>query len=75
MKKQGEGRRNILDVTEEIIKLLSKKSDLSVKAISEEVGSQWETTIKSLEFLKRISLVQEKKGDISYKAERLWSLK
>lgn len=75
MKKQGEGRRNILEVTEEIIKLLSNKSDLSVKAISEEVGSQWETTIKSLEFLKRIGLVQEKKGDISYKAERLWSLK
>ena len=75
MKKQGEGRRNILEVTEEIIKLLSNKSDLSVKAISEEVGSQWETTIKSLEFLKRIGLVQEKKGDVSYKAERLWSLR
>jgi len=75
MQKQGEGRRNILEVTEEIIKLLSNKSDLSVKAISEEVGSQWETTIKSLEFLKRIGLVQEKKGDVSYRAERLWSLK
>jgi Mn-dependent DtxR family transcriptional regulator len=76
--KKGEskkGRRNILDVTEDILNLLSKKSNLSVKAISEEIGSQWETTIKSLEFLKRINLVKEKPGEKSYKTERLWSLK
>jgi Mn-dependent DtxR family transcriptional regulator len=76
--KKGEnkkGRRSILDVTEDILNLLSKKSNLSVKAISEEIGSQWETTIKSLEFLKRINLVKEKPGEKSYKAERLWSLK
>lgn len=75
MKKISEGRRSILDVIEDIIKLLSKKDSLSVKAISEGIGSQWETTIKALEFLKRINLVNEKAGDKSYKTERLWSLK
>ena len=70
-----EGRRSILDVTEDILKLLSKKENLSVKAISEIINSQWETTIKSLEFLKRINLVKEKAGEKSYKTERLWSLR
>ncbi len=70
-----EGRRSILDVIEDIIKLLSKKGNLSVKAISDEIGSQWETTIKALEFLKKINLVKEKEGDKSYKTERLFSLK
>ena len=70
-----EGRRSILDVIEDILKLLSEKDSLSVKAISDEVGSQWETTIKALEFMKRINLVQEKAGNTSYKTERLWNLK
>ncbi len=75
MGRVGKNRRSILDVTEDILKLLPKKNNLSVKAISEEVGSQWETTIKSLEFLKRVGLVKEKQGNKSYRTERLWSLK
>ena len=47
------GRRNILDVIENILKVLKKQDELSVKAISEEVRSQLETTIKALEFMKK----------------------
>lgn len=68
-------RRNILDVIEDILKVLKSKDNLSVKAISEEVESQWETTIKALEFMKRIGLVEEREGRITNKAERLFSLK
>ena len=73
MKKQG--RRSILNVTEDILNILSKKDNLSVKAISKEINSQWETTIKSLKFLKKINLVKEKSGNTSYKTERLFSLR
>lgn len=69
------GRRNILKVIEDIIKLLNKEKELSVKAISESIKSQWETTIKALEFMKKINLVKERKGKKTNKIERLFSLK
>ncbi|MBS3092971.1 hypothetical protein J4456_00125 [Candidatus Pacearchaeota archaeon] len=68
-------RRNILDVIEDILKILDKKKELSVKSIAREVRSQWETTIKALEFMKRVRLVKERQGKTSHKTERLFSLK
>jgi len=68
-------RRNILEVIEDIQKLLAKEKELSVKAISEKIGSQWETTIKALEFMKKINLVKEKQGKQTYKVERLFRLR
>lgn len=67
-------RRNILNVIEDIIKVLEKNKELSVKSISEKVNSQWETTIKALEFMKKIRIVKERKGKETYKSERLFSL-
>jgi predicted transcriptional regulator len=67
-------RRNILDVIEDILKVLKKNKELSVKSISNEVRSQWETTIKALEFMKRVNLVKERQGKKTHKAERLFSL-
>ncbi len=69
------GRRNILDIIEDILKVLKKQNELSVKAISEEVKSQWETTIKALEFMKRVELVKERQGKKTNKVERLFSLR
>jgi len=68
-------RRNILNVIENILKVLKKKDELSVKAISEEVNSQWETTIKALEFMKRVELVKERQGKKTNKVERLFRLR
>ena len=67
-------RRNILDVIEDILKVLKRNKELSVKSISNEVRSQWETTIKALEFMKRVNLVKERQGKKTHKAERLFSL-
>lgn len=63
-----------MDVIRDIRNLLKKEDELSVKAISEKVNSQWETTIKALEFMKEMGLVKERKGDKTYKEERLFSL-
>lgn len=69
------GRRNILNVIEDILSVLKKNDEMSVKALSEEVKSQWETTIKALEFMKKINLVKEREGKKTNKIERLFSLK
>ena len=67
-------RRNILSVIEDIINILKDEKELSVKAISHEVNSQWETTIKALDFMKKVGLVEERKGKETYKRERLFKL-
>jgi len=69
------GRRNILEVTEDILNLLKKENEMSVKTISEDIKSQWETTIKALEFMKRVNLVKERQGKKTNRIERLFSLK
>lgn len=68
-------RRNILNVIEDIQKILSKEKELSVKRISEKINSQWETTIKALEFMKKQGMVKERMNDKTERVERLFSLK
>jgi len=67
-------REGILAITERILKLLSK-GERSMHSISEELNIHWDSTVKSLEFLKRVGLVKERKGKKNYKYERLFSLK
>ena len=67
-------RRNILEVIEDIKKVLFKGEEMSVKKISEKIKSQWETTIKALEFMKKQRMVNERKGKKTHKVERLFSL-
>ncbi len=68
-------RRNILEIIEDIQKALSKGEEMSVKKISGKVKSQWETTIKALEFMKKQGLVKERLNDETERVERLFSLK
>jgi len=67
--------RNILNITEEIIKVLEKNKELSIRQISLKVKSHRAVVLKSLEFLKRIDYVKERKGDKSKVDTRLFSLK
>ncbi len=68
-------RRNILKVIEDILKVLKRKNEMSVQHISKEIKSQWETTFKALNFMKKINLVKEREGKKTNKTERLFSLK
>ncbi len=68
-------RRNILEVIEDIKGILSKEGEMSVKRISEKAKSQWETTIKALEFMKTQGMVKERMGTDTKRVERLFSLK
>lgn len=68
-------RRNILQIMEDIKKVLSKSEEMSVKRISENIKSQWETTIKALEFMKKQGMVKERLNDKTERIERLFSLK
>jgi len=67
--------RDILKITEEIIELLSKEEELSIRQISLKVKTHRAIALRSLEFLKRISLVEERKGTETKRIERLFSLK
>lgn len=66
--------RNILAITEDIIKLLSKEKELSIRQISLKVKTHRAVALKSLEFLRRINLVEERKGDETNRIERLFKL-
>ena len=66
--------RSILDITEEIVKLLKKNKELSVRQISIKVKSHRNVVLKSLEFLKKMDLVKERKADGNVDT-RLFSLK
>jgi predicted transcriptional regulator len=67
-------RRTILDITQDVIKILKKEEELSVRAISKKTNSQWRTVLKTLEFLKEINLVYETRGKKLNKNERIFSL-
>ncbi|MCK4647686.1 ArsR family transcriptional regulator [Candidatus Pacearchaeota archaeon] len=66
--------RNILIITEEIIKLLSKEKELSIRQISLRVKTHRAIALRSLEFLKRMNLVEERKGEETKRIERLFGL-
>jgi len=68
-------RRGILETSKAIFDLLKKERELSTKRISDKIGVDWRTTIKSLDFLIYVGLVKERKGKKTYKEERLFSLK
>ncbi len=66
--------RNILVITEQIIKILSKNKELSIRQISLKVKTHRTVALRSLEFLKRIKLVKERKGDETKRGDRLFRL-
>lgn len=70
MRKEG-----ILSITERVITYLEKHGESSIHSISSALKIHWNTTIKTLEFLKRINLAKERKGKKTYREERLFSLK
>lgn len=66
--------RNILMITEEILKILSKEKELSIRQISLKAKTHREVALKSLMFLKRIHLIKEREGTNTKRTERLFSL-
>jgi predicted ArsR family transcriptional regulator len=67
--------RGVLIITEEIVKILSKEKELSIRQISLKVRTHRAIVLRSLEFLKRINIVKERKGEDTKREERLFSLK
>lgn len=67
--------RDILAITEEIIRLLSKEGELSTRQISLKVRTHRSVALRSLEFLKRINIIKERHGEETKRVERLFSLK
>ncbi len=68
-------RKSLFDIVRGIHNILKKEKEMPVKAIADGIGSQWDTTMKSLEFMKEFGLVKERYGKETYRKERLFSLK
>jgi len=67
-------RRNILRIMKEMLKLLSKEKELSVRQLARRTRSGWETALKGLEFLKDIGHVKERRDTSTKRGDRLFSL-
>ena len=67
--------RNSLKIAEEIIKLLEKDKELSIRQISLNVKSHRAVVLKILEFLKKIGYVKEGKDNKNRVITRLFSLR
>ncbi len=67
-------RRSILVITKEIVKLLEKEKELSIRQIFLKVNTNRDMALKSLEFLKDMNLARERKGDKTNRGDRLFSL-
>jgi len=67
--------KNSLQITEEIIKVLKKDKELSIRQLSLKIRSHRAVILKCLEFLKRIGHVKERKDDKNKVDTRLFSLK
>ncbi len=67
-------RRSILVITKEIVKLLEKEKELSIRQIFLKVNTNRDIALKSLEFLKDMDIVTERKGDETKRGDRLFRL-
>lgn len=68
-------RKSPYDTVREITKVLRKNKELPIKSIANEIGSQWDTTLTALEFMKELKIVKERDGKMTYRTERLFSLR
>lgn len=66
--------RDILTIMEEMIKVLEKNKELSTRKVALEVGTNWETAIRGLRFLKRVNFVKERIDDKDNRKSKLFSL-
>ena len=67
-------RRNILVITKEIVKLLKKEKELSIRQIFLKINTNRDIALKSLEFLKEMGLAKERKCKATKRGDRLFSL-
>jgi len=68
------GRRNILEVAEDITKFLKKEGEASINKICYETKTQREVCIKALNHLKKFNIVKERKESRGKIKVRLFSL-
>lgn len=67
-------RRNILTITREIVALLQREEELSIRQIFLRVRTNRDIVLKSLEFLKDMGLAEERRGHQTNRGDRLFRL-
>lgn len=69
-------RREAIDLAKEIYEFLkkNKSKEYSINKISNQFRAKFEITIKCLEFLRDISVINERRGTSKPNPERLFSI-
>ena len=67
-------RRDAFAIAEQILELLKTEQELSINQISRRLRLQWDTTMRAINFLKRVRLIVERPGPKGWKTTRLFSL-
>ena len=68
-------RRDTLSILEDILKALKKDKEPSFNKLQKSTMTQWRTLKSCIDFLLKVNLVKERRGDSKPNPERLFSLK
>jgi len=68
-------RRDTISVLNEVLSVLKKNKELSFNQLQKKTKTQWRTLKNCIDFLLKVKLIKEKKGDSKPNPERLFSLK
>lgn len=68
-------RRDTISILEDILKALKKDKELSFNKLQKNTKTQWRTLKSCIDFLLKVNLVEERRGDSKPNPERFFSLK
>ena len=67
-------RRNTISILENILETLKKDEELSFNQLQKKTKTQWRTMKSCVEFLVKVGLIKERRGESAPNPERLFSL-
>ena len=67
-------RRGTISILEDILEVLKKNKELSFNKLQKSTLTQWRTMKNCIDFLVKVNLVKERKGESKPNPERLFSL-
>ena len=68
-------RRDTISILEDILNIIKKNKELSFNQLQNKTKTQWRTLKNCIDFLLKVNLIKERKGQSKPNPERLFSLK
>ena len=68
-------RRDTISVLQEVLIVLKKEKELTFNQLQRKTNTQWRTLKRCIDFLKKVGLIKERRGEAKPNPERFFSLK